>query len=586
MSKVAETFSKLDYFPIPHVFYIKGNEGYRSVSGGVITLIMVFSFCYILYSQTYEYFNTDNPNELTKKERYANYTINLTQNDFFIAVSLSFENESDFDYPQYIKVGRVIHQNSINHANHNYQDDQTLYFTNCSRIDFSQYDISYSMKEKIIKEAKCLIFDGFVMNTTEFSGKTTLEISIYYDGFYLNKIAGYSTPNPTTPFEINLYYQNLISAPSKFNENPIKKTINVDSQSVYQYITTEYQATMKTLTSIRKGDFLRSSKNKKNFTYYYMDEFDVSQGLFVGNQAIPDDYFHRIFAYRIILSDTKEVHILTYTSLFEVFSSLGGTLNVILAISNIVFGWIQKLEQTKYIINKCFNNDSLFDKTGAVTRSKADSVRGIIRSRTISKNLIDASSNIDLNKNSSFKKPPAEKDEEATENITENISDRRRSVKGPVLQNNFINKRCNTINEDSNIKKSQTVNLSRKGKSKMGTSSFKSEKKHAQLSFFFFKSEKSPYTKLFQMFLGLENIIKWNEEWLAYKSLILSKNMQTIFKYIDLSKLYVNEKNIKPFDKNQEEFIDTWSALTEANEDEDKKYVGKLEDIIEPFLVK
>ena len=370
MSKIAEAFKKLDYFPTPHVFYIKGNEGYRSVSGGVITLIMVFSFLYILYIQSNDYFNTDNPTELTKKERYSNYSVNLTQDDFFLAVSFSFEHESDFDYSQFIKVGRVIHENSINHANHNYQDDDTIYFTNCSRMDLSQYDISESLKEKIIREAQCLIFDGFVMNISEFSGKTTLEISIYYDENYESYVDGYEKRDPSTSFELKLYYQNLISAPSKFNENPIKKTINVDSQVTYTYVTTEYQATMKTLTSIRKGDFLRSSKNKKNFTYYYMDEFDVSQGLYVSNQASNDYYFHRIFSYRIILSDTKEVHILTYTSLFEVFSSLGGTLNVILAISNIVFGWIQKLEQTKYIINKCFNNDSIFDKTGEIKKKK------------------------------------------------------------------------------------------------------------------------------------------------------------------------------------------------------------------------
>ena len=88
------------------------------------------------------------------------------------------------------------------------------------------------------------------------------------------------------------------------------------------------------------------------------------------------------------------------------------------------------------------------------------------------------------------------------------------------------------------------------------------------------------------MFLGLENIIKWNEEWLAYKSLILSKNMQIIFKYIDLNKLYTSEKNIKQFEKNQEEFISTWTALSVVTEDEDKKYIDKLEDIIEPFLIK
>ena len=583
MSKIANTVRKFDYFPVPHVFYIRGREGYRSVSGGIITLIMVCSFIYILYYQTYEYFNKDNPNELTKNERYANYSVNFTQNDFFLAVSLSFENESDFDYENYVKVGRIIHDNNINHANHNYQDNDKIYFTNCSKVNLSQYDVSDSMKKKIIKEAKCLIFDGFNMKTTEFSGKSILEITIFYDSNFRDNIVGYSTNNPSKPFELTFYYQNLISAPSTFNENPIKKTINVNSQSVYTYVTTEYQSTIKTFTSIRKGDFLRSSKNKKNFTYYYMDKFDVSQGLFAGNVVSNDNYFTRIFSYRIILDDTNEVHILTYTSIFEVFSSLGGTLNVILAVAKIVLGWLQKFEQTKYIINKCFNNDSLFDKTGAIKKSKADSIKGILRSRSISKNTLVDSSITDNNKNCFLKKRNEDKDKISTENPSERA---RKSLKCLPLQNNFLSKTIYTGNEDSDIKKSQTVKLSSTGKDKFISSSIKIEKHHAQLSFFFFKSEKSPYTKLFQMFLGLENIIKWNEEWIAYKSLIMSRNMQIIFKYIDLNKLYINEKSIKPFNKDQEEFINAWSNLIDVNEDEEKKYIDKLQDIIEPFMIK
>ena len=583
MSNVAKTISKLDYFPIPHVFYINGNEGFRSVSGGFITIIMVCSFIYILYIQTYEYFNTDNPNELTKKERYANYSVNFTQNDFFLAVSLSFDDEIDFDYENYIKVGRIIHDNSINHANHNYQDNDKIYFTNCTKIDFSQYDISDSMKEKIIKNAKCLIFDDFNMKTSEFSGKTTLEITIYYDSNFAYNIAGYSYSDPSKPFKLTLYYQNLISAPSTFNENPIKKTIYVDNQYVYTYVNTEYLSTIKTFTSIRKGDFLRNAKNKKNFTYYYMDSFDVSQGLFVANTASNDKYFNRIFSYRIILDDTKEVHILTYLSLFDVFSSLGGTLNVILALAHIIFGWLQKFEQTKYIINRCFNNDSLFDKTGVIKKRKAESVKGILRTRSISKNTLVDSSNFENNKNSFVKKYTEDKDKNSKENPSDKA---RRSLKCPPLQNNFLSKTINTVNEDSDIKKSQTVKLSSIEKNKLLNTSIRSEKHHAQLSFFFFKSENSPYTKLFQMFLGLENIIKWNEEWIAYKALIMSRNMQIIFKYIDLNKLYINEKTIKAFKKDQEEFINAWSNITEVNDDEERKYIDKLEEIIEPFLMK
>ena len=579
MSKITDIFSKLDYFPIPHVFYIKDNEGFRSVSGGIITLIMIFTFFYILYTQSCNYFNNDNPNELTKKEKYSNYSVNFTKNDFFLAVSLSYENENNFDYENFIKVGRIIHNNFINHANHNFHDNEKAYFTNCSRVDFTQYDISDSMKKKIIKEAKCLIFEDFNMNVTEFNGKTTLEITIFYDNNYKDNIIGYSNNDPTKPFKLTLYYQNLISAPSKFNENPVKKTINVNSQYVYTYVTTEYQSTIKTFISIRKGDFLRNSKYKKNFTYFYMDEFDVSQGLFAGNIVSNDNYFTRIFSYRIILADTKEIHILTYTSLFDVFSSLGGTLNVVLAAANLFLGWVQKFEQTEYIINKCFNNDSFFGK-----KSKTNSLKGFIKSSkssNISKNtLMQLSPIIGNYKNCISKNSKEEKEESLTDNSK---FIKRRSLKFSPSHNKFLIK---SSTDDSEIRKSLTAKLSIKEKGKLLNSTIQSEKNHAQLSFFFFKSEKSPYTKLFRMYLGLENIIKWNVEWCAYKYLILSKNMQTIFKYIDLNKLYINEKNIKPFAKNQEEFIKIWNNLTGVNNEEEKKYLGKLEEIIEPFLMK
>ena len=585
MSKILELFSSIDFYPITPVFYIKGNEGFQSISGGFKSLVMAVSFLYLLYDQVLNYINTENPSELTKTEIIANYSVSLNHNNFFFAVSFSFDESPYFDFYKYIKVGRILHTNGVDHNNHQYHDDSTSYFSNCSRIDFSQFQISDSMKQKLISEAKCLILNNLTMNNFEFDADSNLELVVYYDDFYKQYLSGHTSYDTSVPINITLYYQNIISSPSNFNESPIKKTINAKTHIAYIYNSYEYVSSIMTITSIRKGDFLRKSEYKKKFTYFYINKFDIANELTVSRYASKDNFFYRIFSLRLILDDKNEMHIITYPTVMDVISNLGGTLGLILAAADLLLEWAQKFEQTQYIINKCFNNDSIFyDSPNEKTKNENQN-RGLFHTKTksSSKNFTPEERSIIVSNN----------DNNNNINISVNnpgslsIDGKSCNLKRSYLYNNVLPKADIGEKLNSNIKRSKTLAFNDKERVKKFTAStIQKKKSHAQLSFFFFKSEKSPYTKLFQMFLGLENIVKWNEEWLAYKSLIFSKNTQILFKYVNLYKLYKSEQNLNPFDKNQEEFTNTWKHLADISEQNEKQYVDKFKRIIETSFMK
>ena len=580
MVKLADVITSIDLYPINPVFYVNGNEGYQSIAGAVKTLIMAACFFYFLYEQVNDYIYTENPTELIKTEIASNNSITLNRDNFFIAVSFSFEEVSNYEIDKTIKIGRVFHKNGVDPKNHEYLDNENLYFTNCSKMDFSQFEISDAMKRKLISEAKCLIFNNFTINTSEFDGDANLEISVYKDLFYDSYLTGYTSYDNYVPFNFTLYYQNLISSPSYFHKSPIKKTINAKTYLIYSYNTYEYVSNIMTITSIKKGDFLRKSEYKKNFTYYYINKFDISSDLKYQITVNYDYFFYRIFSLRLVLDDKNEIRIINYPTVLEVVSNLGGTLGLILSVAEFLLDWAQKFEQTQYIINKFFNNDSIFEESSNQSIQSIKFPKTTIQNRS-NKNVLQEKvmgnyiSNIENNLNV----------------ITNNQHNRSMEVKSQparslsnLVDNNNINEQSNF---NSNIIRSKTLNMNGNLKKKRLTAStIKKRKSRAQFSFFFFKSEKSPYTKLFQMFLGIENIVKWNEEWLCYKSLIFSHNMQILFKYIDLTKLYKNEQNLNPFYKNQDEFTKTWKKFKEVNDNNEKQYLDKFKKMIEASFMK
>ena len=73
---------------------------------------------------------------------------------------------------------------------------------------------------------------------------------------------------------------------------------------------------------------------------------------------------------------------------------------------------------------------------------------------------------------------------------------------------------------------------------------------------------KSYFINIFQTFLSIENIMRWNQEWVAFKIAEMDSLEQLAMKYIDIDKIK-DENDLYPYQQNDEELSEIIKKLKE-----------------------
>ena len=112
-------------------------------------------------------------------------------------------------------------------------------------------------------------------------------------------------------------------------------------------------------------------------------------------------------------------------------------------------------------------------------------------------------------------------------------------------------------------------------KNKLKTYNWKKE-----ISYFFCNEcneSKSFFIKTFQTFLSIENIMRWNQEWVAFKIAEMDSLEQLAMKYIDIDKVK-GENCLYPYEQNNEELNELMIKLNE--ERNNTRRYGNLEKLL------
>ena len=76
------------------------------------------------------------------------------------------------------------------------------------------------------------------------------------------------------------------------------------------------------------------------------------------------------------------------------------------------------------------------------------------------------------------------------------------------------------------------------------------------------KASKSFFINAFQTFLSIENIMRWNQEWVAFKIAEMDSLEQLAMKYIDIDKVK-GENNLYQYEQNDNELNNLMKKLKE-----------------------
>ena len=518
---------------------------------------MIFCFFGILFLNLKQYIYSDTPTELQKTEKYSNYNTNLNTDNLLIAYSIELEQNQNIEINSFLKMNIEFLD-----ATNDKKNLENLYFDNCSKINFEDFSIAEETKNNLIQNAKCLMMDSLDMTIIN-NKYSNLIFSLTNENQY-NQTFFNIYKNITILYKF--YYQSVINTPKKFRKIPMQKDIKIFSKKLYLSNSYEYIAKIKTITTKKTSDFIRNSAKIINTFNYISDFFEYSNNNDINNNKI----------LKILLNlDNYHIKIIyCYPKFWDILSNLGGTLHLVHIIIVLLFGWIQRLEQKRYIIRKCFNNEEIFAQTEN-TNSFNKKLKELMSHSEEDDKILNYAKKTQKNKEN-------EKTANSTSANLKQSTNNKNDDNFLKVSNDYA--QVNNYISGKNKKAFDVSPKRRKTVSKVSITTIKRRKSKAELQFIFFSNMKSPYAILFQMFLGIENIIKWNEEWLTYKNVILSKRLQIAMKYTDVFKLYALEASVDPFNKSNEEYIKNWNLIRENDKKiETLNFLKGLREIVEPL---
>ena len=599
MSHTFKSVKQFDLVGVEPLFFVDEKVRFKSFSGGIQTLVLFIILLILFVIEIKKYLYTTSPQDLEILEVFPEYQTMFNRNNFFLAYSFSFQDLKNnfntfpnFDLDEYINSIVLIHYGKYDY--HKFKDDVSNFsIVNCTYFNLEELEISNHTKNELINEAFCIDLNNSIMNISEHNGYSTLEISIYLNKTYFDNYVIIHNISESEiykiedildnyNFHLNMYYQTILNSPSEYTKTAYTKRINKEKKefSLVDY-NMHYFFSIKKLTSIKKLDFLKKGKYSKNITYFNTIHTDVIS---------PNiDYYRgakKIMTYTYSLDSTHTVHILKYPTFFEICSEIGGTFNIFFSVVKIIFRWIQKFEEIHYLSHKCFSNKLLGSKSDKSLRNtikpfssksfgykeEKNNSYNLINNLNAcfndrSQNLLVNNSKINLNiKNSNISNKGNYRKTISDNNIAISNKNKREGIIRQVLEKQ---KMISVKNKEINFNQYVLE------KNKFRKYDWKKE------LYYFFCNEcyesKSFFINNFQIFLSIENIMRWNQEWVAFKIAEMDSLEQLAMKYIDIDKVK-GENNLCLYEKNDEELSGLKKKLKE-NKNNLRRY-GNLEKLL------
>ena len=588
---MANTFKFLTYFDLTGVeplFFVNEKMRFKSFSGGIETFILFISMLILICVEIDKYLHTTSPQDLEVVEFYPEYQTMLNKSNFFLAYSFSFQDLKNklnifpnFNLDEYIKSTVIIHYDKYEY--HKFKDDvSNTSIVNCTNFNLVDFEVSNYTKNELINKAFCIDLNNSIMNTSEDNGYSAIEISVYLNKTYFNDfIINHNISEKENNeiknilnsynFELDIYYQTILSSPSEYTKKANTIRINKEKKefSLFDY-NMQYFYSIKKITSIKKLDILRNKKYSKNITHFNTIHTDVISPYI--------EYYYegckKLMAYTYSLDSTHSVHILKYPNIYEICSEIGGSFNIIFSILEIIFRSFQKFEEVRYLSYKFFsnkltskkNNNSLKnvirpfsfksieykeEKNNSYNLNNNLNLNACFhdRSQNLLVNIDKINSNINLDSNININK-------NSRNNLDNRIITTTKNQKESTIQKVLEERKIIPVkNNEIDIK--QYI---------LEKNKFKKYNWKKDIWYIFCNEcnneSKSYFINLFQTFLSVENIMRWNIEWVAFKIAEMDSLEQLVMKYIDVDKIK-KENDLYPYEQNDEELNELIKKLGE-----------------------
>jgi hypothetical protein len=408
-----KTLTHIDLFGYTPHMQIGKNKKFRTVYGGLVTLIIYFFLGFFSLLSIKEHIFKESPKfYYSHKYDRGSKGINLNENidDFVFAFSLHSNNLTNLR-------GILDHSITTHTLSSNSQDNLSdknvndLKIVRCSEINVTLFNDYFSYTE--LNEMFCLKnYSLFLKGDASYSDNSYLQI-------YLKKNQTYKI---TESYFLKLYMLDLNLSPDNFNlhKNTLRNfllPISADDNEIWLFL-------KKLEIILDTGELFKDENSNMHYVYDKVFHFKSAPST--------DD----ILNLKILISQLHETVKISYKKLYHLIADLGGLIIIFILTGEAVTFKFKSLEFESYLVDKFFTyknlteNSMLNDIKHIQMKEKKLAAQKISKPSTILNKLqiinystVNKSSNITKVKNKKSKQLKVTFNPEISYNENKNISD-------------------------------------------------------------------------------------------------------------------------------------------------------------------
>ena len=333
---------KVDVFGGEPCLYIHKHKHFQTFSGGITSLVAGLIMLGLSITLSMDLIRKTKPSVRTVSSSTSNTSLSLNRSDFFFSFVTVDSKGRPFKYdPNFSLVQSYMEQTGSRKNNSSDNEAHNITFIDCQEEFIKDFEsVSSDVIEVLTLYGKCLQFDN-----NEFFSSPKISPSVSHFKFeVLHNIENIKQLNTAAfPYKFYFFYQNVVFDTLNYNQ-PTRKALGFQKYEIPEDTMIIVSAEISILYIDTIKDLLLTEGHELKTGY------GVGSVSAVKNMVQEyDNGFQKHLEITLSLSDQTIKYIREYPTILDVFSKIGGMIQIILMIVHIVLNVSSESEILWYL---------------------------------------------------------------------------------------------------------------------------------------------------------------------------------------------------------------------------------------------
>ena len=340
----------IDFFGSTPYLYIDKHQQYKTLSGGIATIIVSILTIGLTLTFSVELIYKTKPSVRTVSTSNSNTSLNLNRSDFFFSYVTVDGKGRPFKYdPKFTLLKSYMeHTGSRLINNTSILEKNDITFIDCKEEYIQGFEnVSKEIKEVITLYGKCLALNKNVFYS---SPKISPSISQFKLEILHNVEVIQELYKTVFPYNFYIFYQNIAFDTLNYKK-PTTKALGFQKYEILSDTMIVVSAEISILYTDTVVDQLLTEKHiiKKG---YGVDSLNAFKNMVQEEE----NGLRKHLEITLSLSDSTINYIREYPTILDMFSKMGGMIQIILMITHIIVNYLIESEILWYLYHKYFNS--------------------------------------------------------------------------------------------------------------------------------------------------------------------------------------------------------------------------------------